>query len=133
MTTHALVSPAPPRTILLLWLGLALTVGASGILTSVPPPGPQLILLGLATLAVWGGTRAGRIREWIDRLPLQAFPALHLIRFVGIWFLFQLISGAGTLGAGGGGVAYGAHIGGFVAGVVLVRIFVPRRAAFQVV
>ena len=52
---------------------------------------------------------------------------------IGIWFLFQLISGAGTLGAGGGGVAYGAHIGGFVAGVVLVRIFVPRRAAFQVV
>jgi membrane associated rhomboid family serine protease len=52
---------------------------------------------------------------------------------IGIWFLFQLISGAGSLGAAGGGVAYGAHIGGFIAGVVLVKLFVPRRAAFQVV
>jgi membrane associated rhomboid family serine protease len=28
-----------------------------------------------------------------------------------------------------GGVAYGAHIGGFIAGVVLVKLFQPRRAA----
>jgi membrane associated rhomboid family serine protease len=52
---------------------------------------------------------------------------------IGIWFLFQLISGAGTLGAAGGGVAYGAHIGGFVAGVILVKLFVPARPAYQVV
>ena len=51
---------------------------------------------------------------------------------IGIWFLFQLISGAGTFGAAGGGVAYGAHIGGFIAGVVLVKLFVPRWPAFQV-
>ena len=53
------------------------------------------------------------------------------IMAIGIWFLFQLISGAGTLGATGGGVAYGAHIGGFIAGAVLVKLFVPRPA-FQV-
>ncbi len=52
---------------------------------------------------------------------------------IGIWFLFQLISGAGTLGASGGGVAYGAHIGGFIAGAVLVKLFVPARPAYQVV
>jgi membrane associated rhomboid family serine protease len=52
---------------------------------------------------------------------------------IGIWFLFQLLSGAGSLGASGGGVAYGAHIGGFVAGLVLVRLFVPQRPAYQVV
>jgi membrane associated rhomboid family serine protease len=39
---------------------------------------------------------------------------------IGIWFLFQLISSAGTLGASGGGVAYGAHIGGFIAGSILI-------------
>ena len=66
---------------------------------------------------------------------LWMYQVMHVPALVaiGIWFLFQLISGAGSLGAAGGGVAYGAHIGGFVAGAVLVKMFVPRRAAFQVV
>ena len=45
---------------------------------------------------------------------------------VGLWFLFQLISAFGVIGQGaqsGGGVAFMAHIGGFVAGVVLVKLF----------
>lgn len=44
---------------------------------------------------------------------------------IGIWFAFQLISGLGMLGGGSqeGGVAYGAHIGGFIAGLVLIKLF----------
>ena len=44
---------------------------------------------------------------------------------IGIWFAFQLISGLGMLGAGSqqGGVAYAAHIGGFSAGLVLIKFF----------
>ena len=44
---------------------------------------------------------------------------------VGMWFAFQLISGLGVLGSGSaeGGVAYAAHIGGFIAGLVLVKFF----------
>ena len=44
---------------------------------------------------------------------------------IGIWFAFQLISGIGLLGGGSqqGGVAYAAHIGGFVAGLVLIKVF----------
>jgi rhomboid family protein len=44
---------------------------------------------------------------------------------IGIWFAFQLISGLGLLGGGSqqGGVAYGAHIGGFLAGLVLIKFF----------
>ena len=34
--------------------------------------------------------------------------------------------GTAACGGGGGGVAYGAHIGGFVAGVVLVKLFTIR-------
>jgi membrane associated rhomboid family serine protease len=51
---------------------------------------------------------------------------------IGIWFAFQLISGLGMLGGGSqqGGVAYGAHIGGFIAGLVLVKFF-DRRGARQ--
>jgi membrane associated rhomboid family serine protease len=44
---------------------------------------------------------------------------------IGLWFLFQLISGLGMLGEGSqtGGIAYAAHIGGFVAGLVLIKFF----------
>jgi rhomboid family protein len=53
---------------------------------------------------------------------LTAVPAWVAI---GIWFGFQLISGIGLLDAGSqaGGVAYAAHIGGFIAGLVLIKFF----------
>jgi rhomboid family protein len=47
---------------------------------------------------------------------------------VGIWFLFQLVSGLGMLGGTQtGGVAYAAHIGGFIAGAALARPFLLGR------
>jgi membrane associated rhomboid family serine protease len=49
---------------------------------------------------------------------------------VGLWFAFQLISAFGVIGQGpqsGGGVAFMAHVGGFVAGVVLVKLFTRPR------
>jgi membrane associated rhomboid family serine protease len=42
---------------------------------------------------------------------------------VGLWFAFQVIHSLGALGDEGGGVAYGAHIGGFLAGLGLVKLF----------
>ena len=42
---------------------------------------------------------------------------------IGIWFAFQLIEGLGMLGGSQGGVAYGAHIGGFLAGLALIVPF----------
>lgn len=46
---------------------------------------------------------------------------------IGIWILFQVISGMGMLGGSGGtGVAYAAHIGGFIAGLLLIKLFEPR-------
>jgi membrane associated rhomboid family serine protease len=42
---------------------------------------------------------------------------------LGLWIGLQLWSGWGSLGAQGGGVAYAAHIGGFFAGMLLVRFF----------
>lgn len=47
---------------------------------------------------------------------------------VGIWFVFQVINGMGMLGGEetAGGVAYAAHIGGFLAGLILVKFFHRR-------
>jgi membrane associated rhomboid family serine protease len=45
--------------------------------------------------------------------------------FIGLWFLLQFFEGLASLnGADSGGVAYSAHVGGFVAGLLLVRLFV---------
>jgi membrane associated rhomboid family serine protease len=41
-----------------------------------------------------------------------------------MWFVFQLIEGLGMLGGkGSGGVAYAAHVGGFIAGLALITVF----------
>ena len=56
----------------------------------------------------------------------QGAKALTDDRAVGLWFVFQLISAFGVIGQGpqsGGGVAFMAHIGGFIAGAVLVLVF----------
>jgi membrane associated rhomboid family serine protease len=45
---------------------------------------------------------------------------------LGIWFAMQLLQGVGP-GASGGGVAYMAHVGGFIAGMLLLLVFRPRR------
>jgi membrane associated rhomboid family serine protease len=49
------------------------------------------------------------------------------ILFLGIWFLMQFVSGIGsivsTIGRGGGGVAFWAHVAGFVAGITGVTLF----------
>lgn len=64
---------------------------------------------------------------WFARLTLM--PAALL---VGLWFVIQLFSGLGTLvEVQGSGVAYMAHVGGFVFGLVSARLFESRsrRAA----
>ena len=50
---------------------------------------------------------------------------------VGMWFVFQVISSLGVLGGMETGVAYGAHIGGFVAGAALAKPFLFRRSLPQ--
>ena len=45
---------------------------------------------------------------------------------IGIWIVYQLIVGYMT-DPGTGGVAYAAHIGGFIAGVVLIKLFAMGR------
>ena len=60
-------------------------------------------------------------------IRLIAIPAVF---FLGFWFIFQVISGAGALGSEGG-VAWFAHIGGFIAGGILVFLF--RRRGVPIV
>ncbi len=59
------------------------------------------------------------------------FRELPAILILGLWFVLQLFSGVGSLGVQDaqdmGGVAYFAHIGGFVIGVILIAILGGMR------
>jgi membrane associated rhomboid family serine protease len=64
-------------------------------------------------------------------LLLRSIVPVPAIVALGFWILLQVISGMGMLGGEetGGGVAYAAHIGGFIAGLLLVNFFTPRQSA----
>jgi membrane associated rhomboid family serine protease len=51
------------------------------------------------------------------------------VLFLGIWFAFQLLDGSASIAQpkAGGGVAFFAHIGGFVFGLLTVKLFQKRR------
>ena len=50
---------------------------------------------------------------------------------LGMWFVMQLLSGGMSIGNEGGGVAFFAHVGGFLAGLVLFPLIDPRPARAQ--
>ena len=89
------------------------TVGASGAISGVL--GGYLLLFPKNRVRVL--TRGG----------IMAVPAIVVL---GFWIVIQLVSQLGSIArttdTGGGGVAYMAHIGGFVAGLALVKLFARR-------
>lgn len=57
-------------------------------------------------------------------IRIARIPALYVL---GFWFLLQVINGLPSLGSqGGGGVAWFAHIGGFIFGVIVFKFFVKK-------
>lgn len=67
------------------------------------------------------------------RVLVPLFIVFYTIRVpawmvLGLWFLFQLASSA-MIQPGQGGVAFFAHIGGFLSGLILVGLMLPRRKA----
>jgi len=87
-------------------------IGASGAITGVL--GAYILLFPRA-----------RVRTLIIFFLITAIdiPAIVLL---GIWFAMQLLQGVGPA-ATSGGVAYMAHVGGFIAGMLLLFILRPRR------
>lgn len=85
-------------------------LGASGAIAGLM--GGYLVLFPrhrIDVLIPWG--------FWFEELTLPAWTMLIY------WIIFQVFGSLGSLGVDGGGIAYMAHVGGFAAGVVLVKFF----------
>jgi len=80
-----------------------------------------------AISGVLGGYLVLFPKRSVTVLVLRFVTTVPAIVAIGMWFLFQLVSGLGMLGGMEGGVAYGAHIGGFLAGVLLIKLFAAGR------
>ena len=93
------------------------TIGASGAIAAV--------LGGYAIL--YPRARVVTLIFIIFFFTVIELPALLVL---GAWFLLQLFYGSADLtspvSGGGGGVAYFAHIGGFVAGMILIKVLANR-------
>ena len=102
------------------------TIGASGAIAGV---------LG-AYLVLYPKQRVSTLIPIFFFIIIREIPAIFLL---GFWFVLQLFAGVGSLGVSqadvGGGVAYFAHIGGFVLGMILIVVMggtrrnYPRLAA----
>ena len=85
------------------------------------------------------GAISGVLGAYLIRFPkarvtvlIFLFYFINLIKVpasivLGFWIVFQVLSGMGSLGQQGGGVAFFAHIGGFATGILLIKVFEKRR------
>ncbi|MGQ0667306.1 MAG: rhomboid family intramembrane serine protease [Nitrospiraceae bacterium] len=102
--SHALIDPSSQIPM----------VGASGAISAVL--GAYLLLFPRAyVLVLLPGVGMTRVAAGI---------------VLGMWFVTQLVSGGMSVGATGGGVAFFAHIGGFVAGMALIGLFKRPEVPF---
>jgi len=105
---------------------------AAALLQSAIDPGSKIPMIGAS------GAVSGVLGAYILLFPkarvLALIPLGFFLRisylpsfiFLGIWFLYQFLFGVSSIGAQGG-VAYFAHIGGFLAGLILALPFRIKR------
>ena len=105
--------------------GLSHVIGSSYLNqnTLVPSLGASGAISGVLAGYMLLFPRRG-VHVWV----LFGTMTLPSVIVVGLWFVFQVINGMGMLGGdeSAGGIAYAAHIGGFIAGFLLVKLFVRK-------
>ena len=90
------------------------TIGASGAIAGI---------MG-AYFVLYPRSRVLTLIFLVFYIDVVEIPA---VVFLGFWFLMQLVSGVGALadatGQAAGGIAFWAHVAGFVGGAALVKLF----------
>jgi membrane associated rhomboid family serine protease len=97
------------------WGGIDGMIGASGAVSGLMAASIRMIPWSSGMPRLWQGAR----------MPLVPLTARPVIAFTGIWFVTNLIFGVTGFGAGGAvhQIAWQAHIGGYVAGLLLAGVF----------
>ena len=92
--------------------------------------GPDSVIPMLGASGAISGVLGGYVllfpRREVRAIIFNFLTTVPAFVAIGIWIIYQLIVGYLTP-AGSGGVAYAAHIGGFIAGVALIRVFAIGR------
>lgn len=105
----------------------------AGLSHAVTDPSSQIPMVGAS------GAISAVLGAYLLLFPrahvLVLMPGIGMTRIaagivLGMWFVTQLVSGGMSIGAKGGGVAFFAHIGGFVAGMALIGLFKRRDVPF---
>lgn len=122
-----------PARFIIFYLLCGLAAAAAQILSNPGSPVPMVGASGaiggvMGAYAILFPTRPVQTLIWFGLWArVVVMPAVVML---GYWFLLQLIGTLFSVGPASGGVAFWAHVGGFVAGVALVRAFCnPRRLA----
>lgn len=115
---------------LLFYLLVGLLASLAHVFTSVLL-GDNLQIPSLGASGAIAGVLGGYLllfpRRRVTVILLRIVTQVRAIFAVGLWFLLQLVGGLGVVAGGSDGVAYAAHIGGFIAGLALVKLFDDGR------
>src|SRR5205807_3074964 len=107
-------------------LGLQVAIGPNSTAPTLGASGAIAAVLG-GYIVLYPRARVLSLIFIVFFVTIIEVPAVFLL---GFWFLEQLLFGAANatqpLG-GGGGVAYFAHVGGFLFGLALIRVFAVHR------
>jgi membrane associated rhomboid family serine protease len=107
---------------LLCGVAAALAQVVTGPASEIPMVGASGAISGVmgAYLVLYPRVRVFALLPLGFLLTTVALPAWAMLAY---WIGIQVLSGVSSIGQTGGGVAFWAHVGGFVAGVVLVKVF----------
>jgi membrane associated rhomboid family serine protease len=118
---------------LLSGIAAALTFIAINPLTSVPTLGASGAIAGVMGGYILLYPKA-RVQTLVVLIVFFTFWWLPAWVFLGYWFVIQFLMTSATAGAPHhqtGGVAFAAHVGGFIAGLLLVKLLPRRKTAMR--
>jgi membrane associated rhomboid family serine protease len=119
---------------LLFYLICGLLAGLAHVFATAAFDG-NLLVPSLGASGAISGVLGGYIvlfpHQRVRVLVLRMITTMPAFMAIGLWFVFQVVNGLGMFGSDSqsGGVAYAAHVGGFIAGVILVKVFARGAAA----
>ncbi|AGL02704.1 rhomboid family intramembrane serine protease [Desulfoscipio gibsoniae] len=110
-----------------------LVAGATGSLahiltdptSTIPVVGASGAVAGVLGAYIIAFPRS-RILALVPIIIIFTLMEIPAVVFIALWFILQMFNGVASLGGAANTVAYWAHIGGFLMGIVLIKTMAPR-------